>query len=173
MAKIDLAKLLDIEDLKYYKLHLAVRSSPGQGRKDPVEAYLKDGRDAGEVDTAWWGWHAWCEGEDRWRGRPYVLSFMRVYPDNDVWLFGGIFKVRELDIPQGEKKGEFYEIHLTGKGREYIGRLKITDYHNTLRNVYRNLENDYSDLNDSKIEILKEPYWITNLRTEKSSENKN
>ena len=133
MAKIDLTKSLDIDldKLHQYKLHLAVRSSLEQGRKYSLDAYLKDKRDAGEKGTAWWGWQAWYPGRDRWGGRKYILSFMRVHPEgnnssrtlcncsilsfmrvhpegNDVWLFGGIFERKGwLRVPKKKKKTNF------------------------------------------------------------------
>ena len=154
MAKIELAHLLDIEDLKHYKLHLAVKNDKNI---EPLDSFIKGRRNAGEVGADWWWWQAAFREKNRWT-RKYIFSLMRVHPEgDDVWLFGGIF------IVMG-KNEDSYNVHLTEKGREYIGRLKII-YHNTDQNVYRNLETDYSDLNSSEVEILKEPYWCSTTKS--------
>ena len=168
MAKIDLAHLLDIDldKLHQYKLHLAIKNDENT---EPLDVFIKDRKKAGEVDSNWWGWNAWYPGWNRWGKRQYILSFMRVHPKGkDVWLFGGIFEIKGwLQVPKKKEKGRFYDVHLMGKGREYIGCLTIT-YHNTAQNMYRNLEKYYSDLNDGKIETLEEPYRVTYLRTKKT-----
>ena len=152
MAKIDLAHLLDIEDKSEYKIHFAKQADG----KRPLDIFINEGKKAGEVGSAWWGWHSWYSGRNRWKGCKYILSFIRVYPEGgDVWLFGGIFEVRGLSIPEGEKAGEFYDVKLTDKGKEYIGHLKIR-YRSSERLKYLWLENVYPNLEFS--EILKARY---------------
>ena len=157
IAEIDLAKLLDIKDQNEYKFHPAVKDKK---KTKPLDVFTDDKRKAGEVDSGWWGWQAWYEHRDRWKGCKYILSFMQFHPDGkDVWLFGGIFEKKSLKRPPGGKQGHFYDVLLTEKGQEYIGRLTIT-YHNVHKLMYRNLEKNYSDLNDSKIQTLEEPYQV-------------
>ncbi len=145
MAKIDLAHLLDIEDPKEYKFHAAVWN----GEKHPLDDFIKDGEIVGKIESKWWGWQSWCGGQNRWT-RKYIVSFMQVYPEGkNVWLFGGIFEVR------GRRENNYYDVHLTGKGEEYIGRLKVV-YSELKRQKYLLLEKVYPNLEFS--EILKARY---------------
>ena len=150
MAEIDLAHLLDIDPdkLHEYKFHSAVWN----GRKRPLDDFIKDGEIAGEgEESAWWWWQAWREDgqKNRWT-RKYILSFMRVYPEGkNVWLFGGIFEVK------GIREDSLYDVRLTDKGKEYIGRLKVI-FPEPKRQKYLLLENVYPNLKFS--EILKARY---------------
>ena len=149
MAKIDLAHLLDIDPDKFheYKFHSAVWN----GQKRPLDDFIKDGEIAGKGDeSAWWWWQAWYDGgKNRWT-RKYIVAFMRVYPEGrNVWLFGGVFEVR------GRREDNHYNIHLTDKGEEYIGRLKVI-FPEPKRQKYLLLENVYPNLEFS--EILKARY---------------
>ena len=150
MAKIDLAHLLDIDpnELHEYKIHFAKQS----GEKRPLDHFIKDGEIAGKGEKSdWWWWQAWREDgqKNRWT-RKYIVSFIRVYPEgDDVWLFGGIFEVK------GIREDSLYDVHLTDKGKEYIGYLKI-EYHSSERLKYLYLERVYPNLKFS--EILKARY---------------
>ena len=156
MAKIDLAHLLDIEDVNKYKFHASVWN----GQTHPLDAYVKDGKKAGEAGSDWWYWQAWYK-YPRWEDAKYILSFMQVYTEGtNVWLFGGIFEIKGLNIPPGKEKeeGDFYDVNLTEKGQQWIGRLKITiPYEDTRK--YPDLSKVYSDIKFR--EILKEPYWCS------------
>ena len=143
-----LAYLLDIDvnKLSEYKFHAAVWN----GRTRPLDVYIEDRARVGEVGNNWLSWQTSYSGTNRWT-RKYILSFMRVYPEGkDAWLFGGIFEVLERPTKKGE-----YKVKLTDKGKEYVGRLKIT-YHKDIRASYPNLETVYEKLEFS--EILKAPY---------------
>ena len=151
----DLAQLLDIDTnhLNEYKFHSAVKNNAGY---QPLDGYTDDrkgiGKDGGRGN--WKGWQTYYGGVDRWKGCKYILSFMNVYPEGrNVWLFGGIWEKRGLNIPEGEKEGYFYDVDLTDQGREYIGCLKIIYHH--IRG-YPYLETVVRELKLS--EILKEPY---------------
>ena len=54
--------------------------------------------------------------------RDYVVSFMKFYPEDDTWLFGGIYKILDRGP---EKNNHSYKIELLDNGQELIGRLKI------------------------------------------------
>ena len=161
MAEIDLAKLLDIDldKLHEYKFHLAVKDK--KKNIDPFDAFIEDKEKAGEVGSNCWWWQAaYGEGREkyRWGEATHILSFMRFRPEgDDAWLFGGIFQVT------GRDKEEHYDVHLTTKSNEWIGRLKI-HYHSPEIKKYLYFNRVYPKLKDNTIEILKEPYWITQLR---------
>ncbi len=150
MAKINLAHLLDInlDQLNQYKFHAAVWN----GWKHPLDDFIKDGKIAGRGDDSlWWGWQAYHEEgkKDRWT-RQYIVSFMQFYPEGiKMWLFGGIFEVK------GKREDGYYDVHLTDKGKEWIGRLKVS-YPEPKRQRYPYLENVYDDLEFS--EMLKVRY---------------
>ena len=150
----DLAQLLDIDinHLDEYKFHAA----SWNGKTHPLDAYIKDDKGVGEVGGNWKGWQTWYGGKNRWT-RKYILSFMRFNPegDPDVWLFGGIFEVKGLNIPEEQEQGDFYDVDLTDQGREYIGRLKII-YHHQPQQSYLKLEKCYPELKLGG--ILKVPY---------------
>lgn len=72
---------------------------------------------------------------------------MRIYDEPDTWLFGGIFEVvgREPDS---------YSVELTGRGRRFIGRLKLRLKHSLP--IWARLATYYDQLEVS--EILSVPY---------------
>ena len=75
----------------------------------------------------------------------------KFHPDGkDVWLFGGIFEKKSLKRPPGGKQGHFYDVLLTEKGQEYIGRLKIIADGSKTRN-YPYLTKVYHKLKFSEI----------------------
>ena len=155
MAKIDLAHLLDIDTnrLNEYKFHAAMKQTAGY---QPLDGYIDDRKGVDGVEDRWKGWQTYYGNVDRWKSGQYILSFMNVYPEGDnVWLFGGIWEKKGLNIPEGGKQGHFYDVDLTDQGQEYIGRLKII-FHSEFRNKYPNLNTVYSELEFS--EILKAPY---------------
>ena len=157
MKKDVLAYLLDIDKSEFekYKLHLAV----AKNGSEPLDDYLADVAAGEEKGGNWERWQTRHEGGNRrWKVGEKIVSFMRVYPERDAWLFGGIFEV--LKAPEGgerNKKGNFYKVELTDQGEEFIGRLKI-NYHNTKRPMYIYLKTRYEGLKFS--EILKENYGV-------------
>lgn len=98
-------------------------------------------------------WHGWNE----WRGnrndfsRPYILSFMKFYPEHETWLFGGIYEVLER---RNEPNTRSYTCKLLETGKDLIGRLKISA--SVSRGRAFNLENLNAKL--TVTEVLKNPY---------------
>ena len=155
MAERNLIQLLNIENLKDYKFHPAVKDRR-RANQEPLDLFKEDGENAGKLGSEWWGYQAWYENKDRWKNCRYILSFMQFYPEGkDVWLFGGTFEKKGLDRPPGGKENWFYDVRLTEKGQGYIGRLKIIADGSKTRN-YPYLKNVYSKLKFS--EILEEQY---------------
>ena len=136
---------IDINRLDDYKLHLGVHNQ----KSHPLDLYVENNKN-------WKEWNKWYGGRNRWKNCKYILSFMQFHHEGrDVWLFGGIFEVKE-PIPKGKKQGHFYNIDYTEQGKEFIGRLKII-YAMPGRTTYPYLRSSvYSKLKIS--EILKEPY---------------
>lgn len=136
MSDIKLSNILALGDLSKYKAHLAVWN----GQNQPLDVFARD-RDE---------WHSWnrYKGEKNDFNRPYIFSLMKVYTEQDSWLFGGIFEV--LAVKDGA-----YSIKLQELASEFIGRLKIR-FALPSRNIRLKLENVFSEF--GVIEILKESY---------------
>lgn len=137
LAEIPLSDIFDISETHKYKLHAAKKFT---NQTEPLNDYIK-------------GWDNWV-GWNRYKGkknrftREYVFSMMNFYPEKDVFLFGGIFKVNGI-------VNDEYDIELCDQYKEYIGRLKIK---NVLLNGRTNvvyLENCFAEMQVS--EILTEP----------------
>lgn len=136
MIQIKLSNILPLSNPKEFKLHCAVWN----GEKKPLDVFASDREE-------WHGWNRY-KGKQNWFNRRYVFSLIRFYPEDDSWLFGGIYEV--LSIIDNE-----YEIEESELGQKFVGRLKLS-LKLSFRNRRVNLENHY----DSMIvtEILREPY---------------
>lgn len=136
---MDLKTLLSLENLGHFKFHAARYNQ----YDEPLDVFLRD-------RSEWDAWNSW-QGNKNEFNRDYVLSFIKFYPEDDTWLFGGIYKV----LARGhEKNAHSYEIELSDQGRDLIGRLKIKA--SISRGRAFNLETLHDRLQVS--EILKEPY---------------
>ncbi|WP_202109197.1 GIY-YIG nuclease family protein [Succinivibrio dextrinosolvens] len=143
--------LTDIGDLTDYKIHFAKYDQ----KKEPLDVYLAD------FDNEWKGWNAWSTGNNIF-SRKYIFSLINFYPENNTWLFGGIWEVksfnRELAEKVKNKQAEpcyLYDIELSKKYRDLIGRLKIS-YEHKDRAVRVMMEKYFPRLELK--EILAEPY---------------
>lgn len=136
MKKIRLANILDLGKLEDYKAHCAVWN----GYNQPLDVFARDREE-------WRGWNSY-KGQRNDFNRKYIFSLMSFYPEDNIWLFGGIYEVLSI-----EKDG--YNIRLDDRAAEFLGRLKI-EFTLTSRNRRIKLEHHYSDF--VVAEILKEPY---------------
>jgi len=132
---VDIATLLKIENLKEYKFYAARKHK----RVEPLDVFSQD-------RSEWDGWTRWRREKDEFN-RDYVISFIKFYPERETWLFGGIYEILE-------KREHSYKIKLTDKGKDLIGKLKITAALSQPRAF--KLENVYDRL--SFCEVLREPY---------------
>lgn len=136
-----LSQLLNLNDLKQYKFHAARNN----GQVEPLDAFV----------SSWKDWEKW----NRYRGalndfsRPYVLSFIRFYPERNTWLYGGTFKIIDRRV---EPKEYSYDVELVRQNADLIGRLKVTTEKPLNRNRALNLEKIISKLHVS--ELLKTCY---------------
>ncbi len=137
---IPLSKLLTIPNPSEYKVHLARMANKSQ----PLDVFARD-------RAEWDGWNSWRSNKDEFN-RNFILSFAQFYPEMDVWIFAGIYKVIERKpIDQSNS----YTIELTTEHEELIGRLKL-HFLSPGRSRSVKLENYYAEMSVS--ELLKEPY---------------
>ena len=133
---IKLKDIWPIENVVDYKVHFARHN----GKEEPLDAWLSN-------KSNWVGWQEYRPRNNVFN-REFIFSLMKFYREEDVWLFGGIFRVIA-------DHGDRYEVELTDLGEAFIGRLKIFRvFRNMATKV--NLENHYEHFEVS--EILREPY---------------
>ena len=135
-ADISLHDLIPLADKGAYKLHFARWNSHTQ----PLDDYLQDW-------GIWEGWQRYRPGRNDFN-LPYVFSLMSFYPEQDIWLFGGIWNVAGLS-------DDGYNVSLSDIAQAYIGRLKIR-YRYKDRTTRPFLSKHYPNMVVS--EVLREPY---------------
>jgi len=133
---IKLAKLLPIQKLDDYKLHLACWN----GKDQPLDVFVRN-RDE------WEGWNSYRGQRNRFNRR-YIFSLIEFYPESNVWLFGGIYEVIL-------RSASDYKVQLVENLQEFIGRVKIR-FDRPSRAPAFNLEKYYEEMVVS--EVLKECY---------------
>ena len=101
-------ELVDIIDYKIFddcKIHLA-----SWNKKDhPLDVFVRDRRQ----------WQRWNEyrGEKNDFNKRYIFSLIQFYPESNIWLFGGLWRVVK-------RNANGYEIKLEDNYQNFIGRLK-------------------------------------------------
>lgn len=106
MQKIELAELVAGHEIEDSKIHLA----SWNGQDQPLDIFVNDRAE----------WQAWNEyrGKRDDFNRKYVFSLIHFYPEQDVWLFGGLYKITN-------RHSDRYEVELQRKFQNLIGRLKV------------------------------------------------
>lgn len=137
---IHLSQLLPIQDPTQFKLHVARHN----GRDHPLDIFV-------ENKTHWRGWNSWRNPKNEFN-RDYIFSLIDFYPENDRWLFGGIFKVLERKDHQG---ADGYIIEELSEYANLVGRLKIHLPKPSRGRAFL-LEKHYERMTVD--EILREPY---------------
>lgn len=125
-----------IENLGDYKIHFARWNMHNQ----PLEVFARDRRE-------WKGWQEYRPGRDDFN-RPMIFSLIQFYHEQNVWLFGGIFRVVA-------RLSDRYEVELTEIGANMIGRLKL-NYLYRDRTTRPVMERHFHEFKVH--EILPEPY---------------
>ncbi len=138
---IPITKIISIENPKNYKLHAARWT----GEDEPLDCYVTNKDD-------WLYWNKWRGKKDDFN-RQYIFSLMDFYPETNMWLFGGIYKV----IGKANTNNDFnYEIEELNEYADYVGRLKIKIDPKVTRGRAFLLETYLEKMEVS--EILREPY---------------
>ncbi len=110
MTKITVKSLLNIGDSSQYKFHCARWNDKHQ----PLDVYVKDKK-------KWFQWNTWRGTKDEFT-RKYIFSLIDFYPENNIWLFGGIYEVIErVNIPNSHS----YKIEELTEYSCFVGRLKV------------------------------------------------
>lgn len=108
---IKFKEIFEFHDSDQYKVHLA----SWNGESHPLDVFARD-RDE------WHDWNRWRDSRDDYN-RLYVLSLIDYYSEKNTWLFGGIFLITGSS---NQNRSLSYEIQLTDKMKDFIGRLKIS-----------------------------------------------
>lgn len=104
--KQKLSSLLPSMKPEDYKVHIA----SWNGQEHPLDVFVRDRED-------WDEWNRY-RGKNNIFNRPYILALIAFYPERDIWLFGGIYKVLC-------RKPDSYVIERVPDYDELVGRLKI------------------------------------------------
>jgi len=138
---IKLAKILPLENLNDYKVHLACRN---EDNLNPLDVFVRS-------KDEWKSWNTWRGSKDDFN-RKFIYSLIDFYPERNIWLFGGIYKI----LSRSKKNyAHSYKLEIAEDSQEFIGRLKIR-FNRPGRAKAVKLENYYKKFILS--EILKAPY---------------
>lgn len=135
---ITLNQIMPIDHLDRYKMHIAKFN----GTVNPLDDFIKG------FDN-WIGWNRWRgEGKKNRFNRQYIASFIDFYPQQGMFLFGGIFEVKET-------YSDHYDICLCADYKDYIGRLKVKNIITNRGSSFK-FENYYHEI--EVVELLDKPY---------------
>ncbi|MBD9661603.1 MULTISPECIES: GIY-YIG nuclease family protein [Pantoea] len=134
---ISLSSVLQIENEFDYKVHFAVYNYEEQ----PLDAFVRS-------KDEWQAWNEWRGHRDDFN-RKYIFSLIKFYPQQERWLFGGIYEVLE-------RNQEKYTVKLLDLHKEFIGRLLIKYPGPGARGRSFLFENHYTKMQISQ--ILEEQY---------------
>ena len=105
-----LASVITIPDAKEYKVHLASWNQEDQ----PLDVFIRDREE-------WDVWNRWRSTKDQFN-RLYIFSLIDFYPEPDIWLFEGIYRVLSRS-PVSKALG--YQIERVPATESLVGRLKV------------------------------------------------
>ena len=140
MTEIPVSKIIKIDDPREFKLHAARWNNKYQ----PLDVYVRDKKE-------WFGWNTWRNDKDEF-SRKYIFSLIDFYPENNMWLFGGIYEVMER---RSKPQDNSYTIKEMEEYSGYVGRLKIKMEKPSRGRAFY-LERHFDKMMIS--EILKQPY---------------
>lgn len=140
MSEIPLTRIIQIDNPGEYKLHAA----RWNGEEQPLDVFVRDKQE-------WFGWNTWRNYKDEF-SRQYIFSLIDFYPENDMWLFGGLFEVVRRHNTLNDHGYEISELSVYS---DYVGRLKIRLKKPSRGRAFY-LEHHLDQMYVS--EILKQPY---------------
>ena len=119
-----------------YKVHFATNN----GAEEPLDVWVRE-------PAGWQSWQEFRPEKDDFN-RDFIFSLMDFYPEQDIWLFGGVFRVLA-------RHADRYEVEPTPHGQHFTGRLKLrSNYRGRQRRV--KFEKHYESFEVA--EVLPEPF---------------
>lgn len=140
MSEIPITKIITIKNPEEFKFHAA----RWNGECQPLDVYVKD-------KNEWRSWNTWRNVKDEF-SRKYIFSLIDFYPENNIWLFGGIYEVVKRN---NTSNSHSYEIKELTEYSDYVGRLKVYLKKPSRGRAFY-LEQHLDNMKVS--EILKKPY---------------
>lgn len=128
-------------DVRDYKVHFA----RWNGEEYPLNVLARSLQE-------WKAWQEFYPSRNEF-SRPYIFSLAQVHDEEDVWMFGGVWRVLGTEVREDGWK--YYEVDLDNDLSALIGRLKLHRRHRQ-RGTRLNLENHYEEF--VVREILSERY---------------
>lgn len=135
-----LPSILPIQNPGSYKLHLA----SWNGQVQPLDVFVRDREE-------WDGWSAWRSTRNDF-SRECIFSLIDFYPQRDVWLFGGAYRVlNRMPVDNAPS----YTIEPLREHEPFVGRLKVR-FARPSRGKAHNFEKHYASI--EVVELLAAPY---------------
>lgn len=141
MMVIKLKSIFSDLDPENYKVHFAKKAPDGT---EPLDVY-KNGIEE------WKKWNSYSNGKN-WFNKKYVFSLIQFNPEENTWLFGGVWEKVSTDW----RRNHPYIIKPVNRFEPFIGRLMI-EYEYKKRATRVNMENHFDKMIVK--EILEEPYY--------------
>jgi hypothetical protein len=132
---IPLSRVYPVSSPGLYKLHLACWN----GSDQPLDVFVRS-------KAEWDQWNAWRAKRDDFN-RDYVFSLIDFYPEQDRWLFGGVYRVISR---KAVNDAASYKVELLAESEPFVGRLKLS-LKRPCRSKAVKFENHYNDLLVSEI----------------------
>lgn len=107
---LTLASVIAIPNAQDHKVHLASWNKKDQ----PLDVFVRD-------REGWDLWNSWRSSKDEFN-RPYIFSLIDFYPEPDIWLFGGEYRVISRSPVN---HAHSYEIERVPTTESLVGRLKV------------------------------------------------
>ena len=107
---ITLASCISISNPEEYKVHLASWNKKDQ----PLDVFIRDRKE-------WDLWNSWRSGKNEFN-RPYIFSLIDFYPESDIWLFGGVYRVLSRSPVN---QAHSYQVERVPTTESLVGRLKV------------------------------------------------
>ena len=142
--------LLSIKNTTDYKIHFARNNKSREPIHGGEPLHIWTGKET-KNKLEWQDWQRYRPNNNAFNRR-YIFSLMRFYPEEDTWLFGGVFEVLE----RGEQKyAHSYKVKLTDIDEKFVRCLKIKSPY-TARQARTRMERYYDEFEVK--EILPKPY---------------
>lgn len=93
-----------------YKLHLA----RWNGSVQPLDVFVRNREEWNDLNR-------WRSDKDDFN-RPYIFSLIDFYPQRDLWLFGGAYRILDRDPTP---RAHSYKIEILPESEPLIGRVKV------------------------------------------------